>query len=187
MDDSILSSPIKANHKPGDMWPLIARAVARVMRRDGYSYGQIIKKTGIGRLILQKICAAPFLANLRERKTFKPCFFKKKNIKRIFTFARIKAKLYLIALTITIRPEMIFIKDRAKVYKRKARLWRLEKGMRGFDWLLSSFNFNLIEKLDTVLTLIDNMKKVLKKLYLTERLTCKVEDVIACKGIATVY
>ncbi|PVH67555.1 hypothetical protein DL98DRAFT_600367, partial [Cadophora sp. DSE1049] len=72
MDDSILSSPIKANHKPGDMWPPAARAVARAMRRDGHSYGQIMKKTGIGRSTLQKICAAPSSANPREGKTFKP-------------------------------------------------------------------------------------------------------------------
>ncbi|PMD56670.1 uncharacterized protein K444DRAFT_694388 [Hyaloscypha bicolor E] len=56
---------------------------------------------------------------------------------------------------------------------------------------------NEITKLETVPTSIEDMKEVLQELwsevdptdwrYLTERLTCKLEDVIASKGMATVY
>jgi hypothetical protein len=54
-----------------------------------------------------------------------------------------------------------------------------------------------INKLETVQTTIEDMKEVLQELwsevdpkdwlYLTERLTCKLEDVIESKGIATVH
>jgi hypothetical protein len=56
---------------------------------------------------------------------------------------------------------------------------------------------NEITKLETVPTSIEDMKEVLQELwnevdpvewrYLTERLTCKVEDVIISKGMATVH
>ena len=56
---------------------------------------------------------------------------------------------------------------------------------------------NEITKLETIPTLIKDMKEVLQELwnevdlteqrYLTERLTCKVEDVIISKGMATVH
>ena len=56
---------------------------------------------------------------------------------------------------------------------------------------------NEITKLDAVPTLIEDMKEVLIELwtevnpkdwrYLTERLTCKLKDVIEYKGIATIY
>ena len=56
---------------------------------------------------------------------------------------------------------------------------------------------NEINKLETVPTTKEDMIEVLKELqeevdpkeqrYLTERLTCKLEDVIECKGIATVH
>ena len=56
---------------------------------------------------------------------------------------------------------------------------------------------NEIIKLETIPTLIKDMKEVLQELqnevdlvewrYLIERLTCKVEDVIISKGIATIY
>ena len=54
-----------------------------------------------------------------------------------------------------------------------------------------------ITKLEHVLTSIEEMKRVLQELwdqvdlkewrYLTERLTCKLEDVIAAKGVAIVH
>jgi hypothetical protein len=56
---------------------------------------------------------------------------------------------------------------------------------------------NEITKLETIPTLIEDMKEVSQELwnevnsvewrYLTERLTCKVEDVIISKGMATVH
>ena len=56
---------------------------------------------------------------------------------------------------------------------------------------------NEITKLENVPTSIEDMKEVLQELwneadpkewrYLTERLTCKLEGVIECKGMATVH
>ena len=56
---------------------------------------------------------------------------------------------------------------------------------------------NEITKLETIPTLIKDMKEVLQKLqsevdlteqrYLTERLTYKLEDVINSKGMATIH
>ena len=106
------------------------------------------------------------------------------------------------------KAEFGFMEDGAKVHAGKARLPRLNRGMRGFDWPPSSPDLNPIEKiwrwmknkitkLETVPTSIEDMKEVLQKLwsevnpkqwrYLTERLTCKLEDVIDCKGMATVH
>jgi hypothetical protein len=42
--------------------------------------------------------------------------------------------------------EFIFIKHSAKVYKGKARSLRLNKGIKGFTWLPSSPDLNLIKK-----------------------------------------
>ena len=85
---------------------------------------------------------------------------------------------------------------------------RLNHGIRGFDWPPSSPDLNPIEKvwrwmkheitkLETVSTTIEDLKEVLQELwnnvdpkdwrYLTERLTCKLEDVIESKGMATVH
>jgi len=106
------------------------------------------------------------------------------------------------------KEEFIFIEDSAKVHKGKARLPRLNRGIRGFDWPPSSPDLNPIEKiwrwmkneitkLETVPTTIEDIKEVLQELwsevdpkdwrYLTERLTCKLEDVINSKGMATVH
>ncbi len=106
------------------------------------------------------------------------------------------------------KEEFIFIEDSAKVHKGKARLPRLNRGIRGFNWPPSSPDLNLIEKiwrwikneitkLETVPTTIEDIKEVLQELwsevdpkdwrYLTERLTCKLEDVINSKGMATVH
>jgi hypothetical protein len=56
---------------------------------------------------------------------------------------------------------------------------------------------NEITKLETVPISIEDMKEVLQELwsevdltewrYLTERLTCKLEDVIESKGMATIH
>jgi transposase len=106
------------------------------------------------------------------------------------------------------KPKEMWKMDGAKVHKGKARLWRLQKGIRGFDWPPSSPDLNPIEniwrwmkneitKLENVPTSIEDIKEVLQELwnevdpkewrYLTARLTCKLEDVIECKGMATVH
>ena len=43
-------------------------------------------------------------------------------------------------------PKEMWKMDRAKVHKGKARLWRLQKGIRSFDWPPSSPDLNPIEK-----------------------------------------
>jgi len=112
------------------------------------------------------------------------------------------------SLTDEQRQEWIFMEDGSKVHKGKARLPRLNHGVRGFDWPPSSPDLNPIEKvwrwmkneinkLDTVPLTIEDLKEVLQELwsevdpkewrYLTHRLTCKLEDVIDCKGMATIH
>ena len=100
------------------------------------------------------------------------------------------------------------MEDGVKVHQGAARLWRLNKGVRGFDWPPSSPDLNPIEKvwrwmkneitkLDKVPTSINDMKEVLIELwkevkpedwrYLSARLTVKIEDVIDSRGLATIY
>jgi transposase len=106
------------------------------------------------------------------------------------------------------KEEFIFMEDGAKVHKGYARLPRLNRGLRGFSWPPSSPDLNPIKKvwrwiknkitkLETVPTTIEDLKEVLQELwsevdpkdwrYLTERLTCKLKDVINSKGMATVH
>ncbi len=111
-------------------------------------------------------------------------------------------------MTVEEQEEFIFMEDGAKVHKGFAKGPRATKGILGFDWPPSSLDLNPIEKvwrwmkseitkLDTVPTSIEDMKEVLQELwndvnpedwrYLSHRLTCKIEDVINCKGMATVH
>ena len=68
------------------------------------------------------------------------------------------------------------MEDGAKVHKDKARLPKLEKGIRGFDWPPSSPDLNPIEKiwrqmkheitkLENPPTSIEEMKRVLQELW----------------------
>ena len=70
------------------------------------------------------------------------------------------------------KEEFIFMEDGVKVHKGKARLPRLNRGIRGFDWPPSSPDLNPIEKiwrwikneitkLETVPTTIEDIKEVL--------------------------
>ena len=104
--------------------------------------------------------------------------------------------------------EVIFIEDSAKVHKGKAKLPRLNKGIRGFNWPPSSPDLNPIKKvwrqikeeitkMINLLTTIKQLKRVLQDLWdrvrpedyrrYTKRLTCKLEDVIKVKGMATIH
>jgi transposase len=106
------------------------------------------------------------------------------------------------------KAEVIFIEDRAKVHKGKARLPRLNKGIRGFNWPPSSPDLNPIEKvwrwmkeeitkMINIPTTLEDLKKVLQELWdrvepedyrhYTAQLTCKIEDVIKVKGMATIH
>ena len=106
------------------------------------------------------------------------------------------------------KESFIFMEDGAKVHKGHARLPRLNKGIRGFRWPPSSPDLNPIEKvwrwMKQEITKLPNpptskaeLRIILQELwdqvepenwrYLTERLTCKLEDVIEVKGMATIH
>jgi hypothetical protein len=106
------------------------------------------------------------------------------------------------SLTDAQKQEWYFMEDGS------TRLPRLNNGVRGFDWPPSSPDLNPIEKiwrwmkteinkLDTVPLTIEHLKEVIQELwsevdpkewrYLTHRLTCKLEDVIDYKEMATVH
>jgi transposase len=358
-DTSILSSPLVRDHKPGGGWSTPIRSSVRSMRRDGLSYGQINKKTGLTRSTIQRMVKAKSSRSARKGKPIKKRALTTQQITRMIkwlsaswdnrraSYSEIKRQLNLNCSTssicralrahgyhrcvackrpfinkkqaekrlafchkyrwwgttdwkkvfwsdestfetgkrgkiyVTRRPEEkncqsciqsvyrsgrvsvmvwgcigwdfkspliflereegrkgicstaylkqilepyvfelwdslteeerldhIFMEDGAKVHKGVARLARLEKGIRGFDWPPSSPDLNPIEKvwrwmkheitkLEKVPTTIEEMKEVLQALwaevqpedwrYLTQRLTCKVEDVIEAKGMATVH
>lgn len=105
-------------------------------------------------------------------------------------------------------PEYIFMEDGAKVHKGYARLARLEHYLRGFNWPPSSPDLNPIEKvwrwmkeelkkLPFVPTSKEELKREIQRLWdsldprdfraYTERLTCKLEDVIRLEGLATIH
>jgi hypothetical protein len=105
------------------------------------------------------------------------------------------------------KENVIFTEDGAKVHIGAARLWRLNHGIKGFDWPPSSPDLNPIKiwrwiknditKLDFVPKSKEDMREVLRELwtevkledwrYLTERIMCKLEDVIESKGMATIH
>ena len=116
--------------------------------------------------------------------------------------------LYFDSLSSDEKDKFIFMEDGAKVHQGKAHLPKLNKGLRGFSWPPSSPDLNPIEKvwhwMKHELTKLPNpplsveqMKVELQKLwdqvnplewrYLTERLTCKLEDVISAKEMATIH
>lgn len=106
------------------------------------------------------------------------------------------------------RSKFIFMEDGSKVHKGHARLPKLNSGIRTFEWPPSSPDLNPIEKvwrwmknkitaLPKVPTTIEELKGHIQRLWdevdpvyfrrYTERLTCKVEDVIRLKGLSTVH
>jgi hypothetical protein len=54
---------------------------------------------------------------------------------------------YYDSLTPAQQEEFIFMEDGAKVHQGQARLWRLNHGIKGFDWPPCSLDLNLIEKI----------------------------------------
>jgi hypothetical protein len=104
------------------------------------------------------------------------------------------------------KAEAIFIDDGSKVYEGNARLPQLNKGIRGYNWPPSSPDLNPIKKIwmkDEITKMIDllptieDLKRVLQELwdrvkpedyrFYTARLTCKLEDVIKVKEMATIH
>lgn len=108
----------------------------------------------------------------------------------------------------TLGPEYIYMEDGAKVHKGYARLPRLQHNVRGFDWPPSSPDLNPIEKvwrwmkeelnkmpykprtkehlIEVLQGLWDHVNPMDYRRY-TERLTCKLEDVIKVRGLATIH
>ena len=104
--------------------------------------------------------------------------------------------------------EYIFMEDGAKVHKGAARLAKLQHNIRGFNQPSSSPDLNVIEKvwrwikeelkkLPFVPTSKEELCMEIQRLWdqvdprdfrhYTERLTCKLEDVIEVKGLATIH
>jgi hypothetical protein len=104
--------------------------------------------------------------------------------------------------------DYLFMEDGSKVHKGYARLAKLEHQIRGFDWPPSSPDLNVIEKvwrwmkeelkkLPYVPTTVEDLKREIQRLWdqvdprdyqrYTERLTCKLEDVIEVGGLATIH
>jgi hypothetical protein len=104
-------------------------------------------------------------------------------------------------------PDYIFMEDGSKVHVGYARLPRLQHGIRGFNWPPSSPDLNPIEKvwrwikeelkkLPYVPKNKEDLMREIQKLWdqvdprdfrhYTEQLTCKIEDVIAVRGLATI-
>jgi len=107
----------------------------------------------------------------------------------------------------TLGPDYIFMEDGSKVHKGYARLPRLEHGVRGFNWPPSSPDLNPIEKVWRWMKgelnkmpykprTKEGLMEVIQKLWdqvnprdyrhYTEQLTCKIEDVIKVRGLATI-
>jgi hypothetical protein len=118
MSDLIILSPSVVNHKPKEQWETPVRLIVRSMRRQGKSYGEIKKATGLERSTIQHIIKGPSSRTTRKGKTFKPHLLKPHEVRRIFLFvseswtnrtkswARIKAELHLKASSTTIRRTM---------------------------------------------------------------------------------
>jgi hypothetical protein len=114
----ILSPGILRSHNPNENWKTPVRATVCTLRREGASYGYIVKKTGLSRSTIQYIVKAPISRTTRKGKANKSRILKEVDVKRIFRFvseswtnrtkswARVKAKLRLEASVTTIRRYM---------------------------------------------------------------------------------
>ena len=118
-DSSIILSPgILRSYNPNENWKTPVRATVRTLRREGASYGYIVKKTGLSRSTIQYIVKAHTSRTTRKGKANKWRILKEADVKRIFWFvseswtnrtkswARVKAELRLEASVITIRRHM---------------------------------------------------------------------------------
>ena len=134
------------------------------------------------------------------------CFLRRKKAQKESILRRICIKF----LSQSSFPSLIrsVMEDGSKVHLGYARLPRLEHGVRGFNWPPSSPDLNVIEKvwrwmkeelkrLPFVPTSVDQLKREIQRLWdqvnphdyqpYVERLTCKLEDVISLKGLATIH
>ena len=101
-----------------------------------------------------------------------------------------------------------FMEDGSGIHKGYARLPRMNTGIKGFNWPPSSPDLNPIEKawrwmkyeLDRLPYVIKNLEELKREIQAlwdrmdpvdfrrySERLTCKLEDVIEVKGIVTIH
>lgn len=82
-NNSILSSPLVRDHKSGNGWPTPVRGAVRSMRRDGLSYGQISKKTGLRRSTIQRMVKAKSSRSAQKGVTTKKPALTSPQIKRM--------------------------------------------------------------------------------------------------------
>ncbi|KAF4626473.1 hypothetical protein G7Y89_g11686 [Cudoniella acicularis] len=176
MDDSLLSSPTVREHQPGMEWKTPERSKIRGWRADGKSYGRIMKMCGIrnrkplvSRSTIRKIVKAPTSKRQRKGKATKKKLLEPADIQRVI-------RPHYVYLGPDQKEKFIFMEDGAKVHKGAARLWRLNHGIKGFDWPPSSPDLNPIEKvwrwmkheitkLESVPTSKEDMKEVLRGLW----------------------
>jgi len=60
LDSSIILSPgILKSHNPNENWKTPVRSLVRTLCREGTSYGQIKRKTGLSRSTIQYIVKGP--------------------------------------------------------------------------------------------------------------------------------
>ena len=87
LDSSIILSPgILKSHNPNENWKTPVRSLVRILRREGASYGQIKRKTGLSRSTIQYIIKGPTSRTTRKEKATKPTVLKQKDVKHIFWF-----------------------------------------------------------------------------------------------------
>ena len=82
----ILSPGILRSHNPNENWKTPVRATVRTLRREGASYGYIVKKTGLSRSTIQHIVKAYTSRTTCKGKANKSRILKEADVKRIFWF-----------------------------------------------------------------------------------------------------
>jgi hypothetical protein len=86
MEDSIILSPSAANHKPKEQWKTLVRSTVRSLRRQGKSYGEIKKLTGLERSTIQGIVKGASSRTTQKGKATKRPVLKPAEIRRFFRF-----------------------------------------------------------------------------------------------------
>jgi len=87
LDSSIILSPgVLKSYNLNENWKTPVRSLVRILRREGASYGQIKRKTGLSRSTIQYIVKGPISWTTRKGKATKPTVLKQKDVKYIFRF-----------------------------------------------------------------------------------------------------
>jgi transposase len=86
MAEFALSSPALREHKPGIEWKTPEQGAIRLIRRQGKSYGQIKKETGLERSTIQRIVNAQASKRARKGKATKKKLISATDLKRVLHF-----------------------------------------------------------------------------------------------------